>query len=425
MIEIKLNSDQQYTGASNTIKIQSGKKYKVITEVQGFEGKQFCGYFSAIIFNKNNKEIGRKIQWLNDFSGNKKTIEIIFETPVDSESIQICYRINNETPINAKCSFKLLEPNQVKISEVDPNTPDNFDFPGNFILPKPKELSVEEEDCLEKNLVWLFSYARSGTSWLAGQLLSYNTKLMDEPLIGMHLGVLAPFMLTEKVFKNIDLFKNEPNYFFSTAYKNTWKFYLRKLILNRIFAQIKDLNHKIIIKEPNGSFAADILAECFPNSKIIILIRDGRDVIDSKIDSLQKEAWGTRNGVFSLPKQKRLGFIKFHAKSWVKQIRILKQTFDSQPKELRYLLQYENLLKDTYHITSDLYKFIDVEISEKELKKIIDEFSFKNISSDSKGKGKVVRSASPGKWKENMSDDEQKLMTEIMHDTLKEFDYIN
>jgi len=109
----------------------------------------------------------------------------------------------------------------------------------------------------------------------------------------------------------------------------------------------------------------------------------------------------------------------------VKQIRILKQTFDSQPKELRYLLQYENLLKDTYHITSDLYKFIDVEISEKELKKIIDEFSFKNISSDSKGKGKVVRSASPGKWKENMSDDEQKLMTEIMHDTLKEFDYIN
>lgn len=424
MMEIKLNSGQEYVGTSNPVKIQSGKKYGVITEVQGFEGEEFCGYFCVIISNKNKKEFGRKIQWLNDFSGNKKTVEIIFEAPLGTESIQACYRINNETPVNSKCSFKLLDPNQVNISEVDINTPDNFDFPGNFTLPKAKELTIEEEDVLEKNLVWLFSYARSGTSWLAGQLLSYNTKFMNEPLIGMHLGTLAPFMLSEKVIRNNDLFKNEPNYFFSTAYKNTWKFYLRKLVLNRIFAQFNDLNHKIIIKEPNGSFAADILAECFPNSKIIILIRDGRDMIDSKIDSLQKAAWGTRDGIFSLPKQKRLEFVKFHSKSWVKQIEILKQTFDSHSKELRYLLQYENLLKDTHKITRDLYKFIDVEASENELRKVVDKFSFKNISSDSKGKGKVVRSASPGKWKENMSNDEQKLMNSIMHDTLKEFDYI-
>ena len=51
-----------------------------------------------------------------------------------------------------------------------------------------KFLSEEEELALEKNLVWVFADRRSGTTWLAKELLSHQTKIMDEPLIGLHLG---------------------------------------------------------------------------------------------------------------------------------------------------------------------------------------------------------------------------------------------
>jgi len=47
--------------------------------------------------------------------------------------------------------------------------------------------------------------------------------------------------------------------------------------------------NKIIIKEPHGSLAADTISECLPNSKIIILLRDGRDVLDSEVDGFLKE----------------------------------------------------------------------------------------------------------------------------------------
>jgi len=73
--------------------------------------------------------------------------------------------------------------------------------------------------------------------------------------------------------------------FFLKKYKETWLYYLRKLIVNRFHAQFETFSKKIIIKEPNGSNGADILSQCMPKSKIIVLLRDGRDVIDSLLDA--------------------------------------------------------------------------------------------------------------------------------------------
>jgi len=50
------------------------------------------------------------------------------------------------------------------------------------------KLSEKEENILEKNLVWIFGTHRSGTTWLATELLSYKTYAWNEPYIGGHLG---------------------------------------------------------------------------------------------------------------------------------------------------------------------------------------------------------------------------------------------
>ena len=94
-----------------------------------------------------------------------------------------------------------------------------------------KELSFEEELKLEKKLVWIFADRRSGTTWLANELLSYDTNSMDEPLIGQHLG--RNFQIKEGFARTIEIQMERDNYFFSKKFKKTWLYFLRKLILNR------------------------------------------------------------------------------------------------------------------------------------------------------------------------------------------------
>jgi len=155
---------------------------------------------------------------------------------------------------------------------------------------KHVELSIEQEKSLEKNLVWIFASPRSGTTWLSNQLLRYQTLAMDEPYIGYHLASINFFQGNPKIHES---HAKRNAYFFSKEYEDIWKFYLRKLILNRIYSQYRDLSHKIILKEPNGSHGADKIIHCLPSSKIILLMRDGRDVLDSILDAMKKDGWSS------------------------------------------------------------------------------------------------------------------------------------
>jgi len=58
---------------------------------------------------------------------------------------------------------------------------------------------------------------------------------MDEPYIGFHL---------EKVLVFSKRKSKKDHYFFADEYKETWQFFLRKLILNRIIHSIRILQRK-------------------------------------------------------------------------------------------------------------------------------------------------------------------------------------
>jgi len=285
-----------------------------------------------------------------------------------------------------------------------------------------KELDDKQENTFEKNLVWLFGSARGGTTWVATQLLSFQNNIINEPHIDEHMGVRAG-EIHERIARRIDVNSEYDDYFFSKKYKKTWMFFLRKLILNRFFAQTQNLERKTIIKELDTWGTADIIAECTKNSRIIILLRDGRDVIDSLVDARRKEGFMTKERNMTPLPGGRPVFIKNHSKLWVSRTEKFLQAFENHSKDLRYMVKYEDLLFDTFTELKKLYRFIDVEISDDKIRKIIEKYSFKNIPSNEKGSGKFTRSATPGKWKENFSEEEQTLMNEIMGPMLKNFDY--
>jgi len=300
-------------------------------------------------------------------------------------------------------------------------------YDGYNINPLPLvELSPDEEDALERNLVWILSNPRSGTTWLGTQLLSYKTNTWNEPLIGAHLVDLHE---TPKYYvRDIDFRSTRPNYFFNAKYASTWRYFLRKLILNRIYAQFGDLERKTIIKEPNGSIAADMISLCLPNSKIIALLRDGRDTVDSRLDALTTDAWGTKffgeNSREAISSAERPKIIRSRSKLWRVNMETVLEAFENHKAENRIMIRYEELRKNTFDETKKIYQFIDVPIAEKKLKKIVDQYTFENLPDSMKGSGKFVRAASPGRWRDSFSDEEKKIMHDIMGHMLEKLGYL-
>jgi len=423
LTEIKLGKEDKFVENSRKFQITSGKKYTISTRVKGSKGEQFCGYFGAVILDKKGIEIARRISWLNDWSGTNKAIEITFVSPPKSSDVILIYRINHEVPVKSNCHFHVLPIDKITIEKAANKSKENYLEPADYALPRLKELSKEEELTLEKNLVWIFASPRSGTSWLGTQLLSYQTIPLNEIQLGVLLGMREP-TIKHKIVRRLEIFKKEPDFFFSDQYRDTWNFYLRKLLLNRIFAQVHTVTKKVIIKEPSGTMGSDIIAQCVPKSKIIFMIRDGRDVLDSKIDQFQKDSWSVKQyNVTPLSQKNRPVDIKYQAQLWVKLLEVITKTFDEHPKELRLLVKYESLLNNTLEELQKIYNFIGIKIPKTELDNIVNIYSFKNIPREEKGKGKVTRSATPGMWKKNFSDKEKKIIDEIMNETLKKFGY--
>jgi len=420
MLEISITSKEKFV-SSKKITIESDKKYLISSKSTGIFGEQYCAYFGVIMFDENDNEITRKIQWLNDFSGIEQTYKLVFTISKNVKYVKGIYRINEEVPIKSDCRYKLTPLEEIRFIET--NEEEISYLPEDFILPKPRGPLPNDERDLEKNIVWIFSSPRGGTSWLGTQLLEYKTLSMNEPYIGFHLGI-NELKIQDKIVRNIDLFEKDPDYFFSLRYEKIWKYFLRKLILGRIYGQFQDTKTSIIIKEPNGGTGADIVLKCLPQSKMIFLIRDGRDVVDSWIDGLKKDAWFTKRYDFTPWNEKnKIDEIIRQASYWVRTMEIIESAYENHSKALRYTVKYEDIRNNTFEELKKIYDFIGIKISDKEFEQIVEKHSFENIPSEKKGSGKVTRSATPGKWKENFTQEEQKIMNKIMGEKLRELGY--
>jgi hypothetical protein len=162
-------------------------------------------------------------------------------------------------------SYETSGKNQQKILMVDENSVNKQ----NDIRKKNgfKKLNFKDERILEKNIIWVFG---KNEEEIIGktQSVSENVLRINSFHISDHLATQV-YAIKNRVVRRIDHLKNDPDYFFSEKFKDTWKFYLRKLILNRIFAQVQDVTKKIIIQECYPINISDVIGECLPNSTIL------------------------------------------------------------------------------------------------------------------------------------------------------------
>ena len=288
---------------------------------------------------------------------------------------------------------------------------------------------------VERRSVWMLGSPRTGTTWLLNLLRTQDEIVgIDEPNIGYHLGLFLPDLFHKPAWsfegerKRVNEVRaGSDDYFFNDRYAETWRPKLRELILSRIAAQMDDLDAGgkawCAIKEPNGSQAADMLMSTLPASRLMWVLRDGRDVIDSEVDAASKGSWLTAyGGEVEWSAEQRLDYVRERAYRWLWRQEIVAAAYDAHPDELKLRISYEDLLSDTEAGMREILGWLDV-TPRADLAEVIAKGSFEAIPEANRGAGKFTRSASPGAWQQNLTPDEQRVVNEICGAQLRALGY--
>ncbi|HEX3433324.1 MAG TPA: sulfotransferase, partial [Solirubrobacteraceae bacterium] len=286
----------------------------------------------------------------------------------------------------------------------------------------------------EGRLTWIFGSSRSGSTWLLRMLSDLEGVVpIDDPHLGHHLGVWRPIPLAwasadgdlPNLTTLLDLKAEEPSYFFSKLHRESWRQPLRDLILARFAAQATEFDldsHEAtyVVKEP-GSQAASLLADLFPESKLIFLLRDGRDVVDSWLAGYRDGGWAIPGGAFPVARDGRIALIRWLSAVWVYRSRAVHAAFAKRLPVSRVLVRYETLRARTAETLVGVCELL--ERDQRRAGEIAERHSFERVPRAVRGPEMRERIARPGAWRDNLTVDEQAAMHEVLGDALVEFGY--
>lgn len=194
--------------------------------------------------------------------------------------------------------------------------------------------------------------------------------------------------------------------------------YPPQITIDEFKSHLDNTTDKVIIKTHLAPFEVEKIAEptlknfiqdLFEQSKIVYVVRDGRDVLNSLFYYVKsfskKEVTYTeflKQKIGKNSKVNRIEYWKFHAESWL-----------AQSSDI-YTLKYESLAHDFNEIISELEKYLEIprsqEIYKPELKK-------RGSSAVSPRKGVV------GDYKQNFSEEDLAFFNQTAGDLLKNLGY--
>jgi hypothetical protein len=300
-------------------------------------------------------------------------------------------------------------------------------------LPPPAPSLGEAED----RLAWIFGSSRSGSTWLLRMLAALDGVAgIDDPHLGHHLGVWRPISLAwataehPPALTTLDRVKHDKDsYFFSDRYRDVWAPALRSLIVERFDAQVRDQaaggpgEPLVVVKEP-GSHVADLLVSLFPASRLVFLLRDGRDVVDSWLAAYRKGSWALDEGAFPVTDDGRESLVRWQSAVWAFRTDVVRRVFERHPADRRVLVRYEDLVAAPARELARICAYLAVDASADRLADVAAEFSYAAVPRSEKGDTKEIRSATPGGWRENLTSAEHDVMHEVMGPQLAELGYL-
>ena len=291
----------------------------------------------------------------------------------------------------------------------------------------------------EDRLVWIFGSSRSGSTWLLRMLSELEGAVpIDDPHLGHHLGLWRPIPLAWAAADGepdlttlLEIKRQKPDYFFSDRYREDWAPALKQLITTRFEAQARDVLAEaepsetplVVVKEP-GSHTADLLLSLFPRSKMIFLLRDGRDVVDSWLDAHRAGSWAVREGAFPVSPEGREALVRWQSSVWTYRTEVVQRAYEAHPGSQKLMVRYEDLLEDAGAQLERISGLVGDSADRAWLERIAEVYDYESVPGAEKGAGKEIREARPGSWRRHTTREEQQAMLEIMGPKLAELGYL-
>ncbi len=268
-----------------------------------------------------------------------------------------------------------------------------------------------------EQLIWMFGHSRTGSTWLSWMMAELeNQERWHEPYVGMLFG----FFMYQRLTNNKKLL-NSPTFIMGEPYREVWLRSIKNFVLEGAAARYPELREDqyLVVKEPNGSIGAPLIMEATPESRMIFLIRDPRDVIASRLDAFKEGGWTERSRDYSTANKLAQGTRRL-ARDYVKIVSKVQEAYESHPGK-KTLVRYEDLRHDTVNTMKAMYAALEVEADEAQLEAAVEKHSWENIPESEKGRDKFFRKAQPGSWRDDLSPGQIKLIESMTGPILSKY----
>jgi sulfotransferase family protein len=270
----------------------------------------------------------------------------------------------------------------------------------------------ELEGVRPENIVWVLGSGRTGSSWLSSMMRTLpDHARWNEPNVGKLFGRFY----YERTLQGKE---HKDNFILASGFRETWLGSIRRVVLdgaNARFPELAESGGYLVIKEPHGSLGAPLLMEALPESRMVFLVREPKDVVASALHvSFVRETASTPRW------QEAEEFVRTRAKDYLRDVNHTKQAYEVHEGR-KVLVRYEDLKADTLGTIKRIYTALEISVEERELARAVKKGALENIPEDKKGPGTVRRRGTSGGWREDLTPQQVEIVERITVPLLKEF----
>jgi len=272
-----------------------------------------------------------------------------------------------------------------------------------------------------ENIVWIFGSGRSGSTWLRSMMSDMERhRVWEELMVGRLFGDFYARAQQGNLL-SADFIMGDP-------IRRGWLRSIRDFVIEGAHLSHPRLgpDDYLIVKEPNGSTGAPLLMEALPESRMILLVRDPRDVVASSLDGAKGESWldewrgGDSAQRENLADRRPNRFVRRRAISYRRHMTKAGEAFETH-RGRKSLVRYEDLRADALGVMRRIYHELEMPADEEALARAVERYSWERLPESEKGAGRFYRKGMPGGWREDLTPKQAGIVEEITGPLLRKF----